>query len=246
MADLPYPLTCPRHVRAVDFGHVLVLVDYRTGAVRCLLPAASLSWRTAARTGRLDQMEPALARRLVTLGLLVPSDALTPWADPVKGEVPQASWGSAEHSAGIVCPARTAPTPTVGAAACLSAVFVAGRFGGMRSVVGLLRRAASTCERPATPEQALAAVQAVRRAGWYSPGRTVCLEESAAALLLLAARRRAVRWCHGVAPDPVRLHAWVQTVDGAHVAEPLATRDCTILLTVGGPSSVPSLIRSCG
>ncbi|MFE5591189.1 lasso peptide biosynthesis B2 protein [Streptomyces sp. NPDC056549] len=78
----------------------------------------------------------------------------------------------------------------------------------------------STAVRPATPEQAESAVLAVRRAAWFSPARTACLEESAAVVLLLASRRRSVVWCHGVAPDPVRLHAWVQTDDGTPAAEP--------------------------
>ncbi|WP_432060708.1 lasso peptide biosynthesis B2 protein [Streptomyces sp. S1] len=52
-------------------------------------------------------------------------------------------------------------------------------------------------------------------------------------MLLLAMRRLSVTWCHGVAPDPVRLHAWVQTVDGALVAEPESTRSCTPVLVIG-------------
>lgn len=91
----------------------------------------------------------------------------------------------------------------------------------------------STCRRPATPEQATAAVLAVRRVGWYAPFRTACLEESTAAALLLASRGLAVDWCHGVAADPVRLHAWVQTVDGEPVAEPASTFAYTPVLTIG-------------
>ncbi len=52
-------------------------------------------------------------------------------------------------------------------------------------------------------------------------------------MLLLAARNRRVLWCHGVAPDPVRLHAWVQTVDGAIVGEPESTGAYTPVLTIG-------------
>ncbi|WP_459250002.1 lasso peptide biosynthesis B2 protein [Streptomyces youssoufiensis] len=68
----------------------------------------------------------------------------------------------------------------------------------------------------------------------HSPARTACLEESAATVLLLAARRLSVTWCHGVAPDPVRLHAWVETDDGVPVAEPPSTFGYTPALTIGG------------
>ncbi|WP_078588533.1 MULTISPECIES: lasso peptide biosynthesis B2 protein [Streptomyces] len=78
-----------------------------------------------------------------------------------------------------------------------------------------------------------AAVHAVRRAAWHSPARTACLEESAAAVLLLASRRLSITWCHGVAADPVRLHAWVQTEDGSPVAEPPSTHAFTPVLTLG-------------
>ncbi|MFI5530614.1 lasso peptide biosynthesis B2 protein [Kitasatospora sp. NPDC051853] len=87
--------------------------------------------------------------------------------------------------------------------------------------------------RPANPDQAKAAVLAVRSAGWCSPARTACLEVSAATVLLLAARRLSVTWCHGIAADPVRLHAWVQTEDGVPVAEPPSTLAYTPVLTIG-------------
>ncbi|MFF7008310.1 lasso peptide biosynthesis protein [Streptomyces fimicarius] len=45
--------------------------------------------------------------------------------------------------------------------------------------------------------------------------------------------RLSVAWCHGIAADPVRLHAWVQTVDGASVAEPPSTLAYTPALTIG-------------
>lgn len=234
MADLPAFVTCPEHVRAVDFGHVLVLVDYLTGDVHCLLPAASISWQSAARTGRPGSMSHALAHRLIALGLLMPSAVLTPWPSPINAAPPSGSWGSTEHAAGIVRPPRTPLITTAGAAVGLVTVFAASRSGGMRRIVNLLDKAASTRRRPATPAQATAAVLAVRRAGWYSPGRTACLEESAAAFLLLARRRLAVDWCHGVACDPVRLHAWVETVHGIKAAEPLSTGAYTPVLTVGG------------
>jgi Transglutaminase-like superfamily len=104
----------------------------------------------------------------------------------------------------------------------------------MERALALLSAASARTNKPATAKQTTAAVNAVRRAGWFSPGRTACLEESVAAVLLLAARRRSVRWCHGIASDPVRLHAWVQTMDGVDIAEPSSTRAYTPVLTIGG------------
>jgi len=126
----------------------------------------------------------------------------------------------------------------LGAAAALALVFAVKHAGpadtAMLRITQLVTAATSTCRRPATPEHAATAVHAVRRAGWWSPGRTACLEESAAATVLLAARRRAIIWCHGVAADPVRLHAWVQTEDGTPVVEPPCTLAYTPTLTTMG------------
>ncbi|MER7910779.1 lasso peptide biosynthesis B2 protein [Streptomyces sp. NPDC096068] len=178
----------------MDFGHVLVVIDYRTGRVRCHVPGRS----------------------------------------PHPVAAPRASWGSAEHPAGLE---RPRASWTVSATAALATVFAVKNAGpgttAMRRVTTVIRAAASTCRRPATPAQAEAAVLAVRRAAWLFPGRAACLEESAATVLLLATRRLSVTWCHGVAPDPVRLHAWVQTVDGALVAEPGSTRSYTPVLVIG-------------
>ncbi|WP_221522121.1 lasso peptide biosynthesis B2 protein [Kitasatospora kifunensis] len=185
-------------------------------------------------------MPPALAAQLLDVGLLVPASAPAPWPSPVTACPVAASWGSAEHRAGIVRPARTRGA---GATAALTAVFAIKRAGSSRTamyrVTTALRAAASSCRRPASPGEATAAVLAVRRAGWHSPVRTACLEESAAAVLLLASRRLSVTWCHGVASDPVRLHAWVQTEDGTPAAEPPSTLAYTPALTIGARHQQP-------
>lgn len=103
----------------------------------------------------------------------------------------------------------------------------------MHRLTTALRRAVSTCRQPATHDQAQAAVLAVRRVAGTHAARTACLEESAAAVLLLATRRLSATWCHGVAPDPVRLHAWVQTDNGVPAAEPPSTLAYTAALTIG-------------
>jgi hypothetical protein len=224
----------------VDFGHVLVLIDYRTGRVHCLLPEGAAWWRTAAVSGRLDALPPIIARQFLSAGLLVPASSAKPWQPAVSAPVPRASWGSTEHPAGLARPPRG---PSAAASWALAAVFAVKRSGPAatttRRLVTAVRLASSTCRRPATLGQATEAVEAVRRAGWRSPGRTACLEESVAAVLLLAARRLAVVWCHGVAADPVRLHAWVQTWDGTTAAEPGETRAYAPVLTIGDPHHHP-------
>ncbi|MFJ4681550.1 lasso peptide biosynthesis B2 protein [Kitasatospora sp. NPDC088783] len=235
MPDLDV-LAPPAHVRAADFGHFLVLIDYRTGHVQGLLPAAATRFRDAARNGTAHPLAGPLANQLLAAGLLAPVPAATSWP-VITATTRAASWGSTEHPAGTV---RPAPIPAgsllaaAGALAAVAAVKAAGEHStSMLRVVRAVERATSTCRRPATPDQAKAAVLAVRAAGWYSPARTACLEESAAAVLLLAARRLSVTWCHGIAADPVRLHAWVQTEDGTPVAELPSTLAYTPVLTLG-------------
>ncbi|MCX4745306.1 lasso peptide biosynthesis B2 protein [Kitasatospora sp. NBC_01287] len=236
MSDLPTFAVPPLWVRAADFGHVLVLIDYRTGKIQGLLPAAAERFRQAARTGCLDPLSEQLASQLLDAKLLTPASAACPW--PVtEAATATGSWGSAEFPAGATRPkpvSRPALINAAGAVAAVASIKAAGsRSTTMLRVVRTVHWASSTCRRPATLEQAAAAVFAVRAAGWCSPARTACLEESIAVVLLLAARRLAVTWCHGVAADPVRLHAWVQTEDGTPVAEPLSTRAYTPILTLG-------------
>ncbi|WP_228447315.1 lasso peptide biosynthesis B2 protein [Streptomyces paludis] len=237
--ETPRFATSPSHVHAVDFGHVLVLIDYRGGLVQCLLPAAALQWRDTALTGRPAAMAPGLANHLLAAGLLAPTSSPQPWPAPITARPAPASWGSTEHPAGASRPPAVPCRSGLAAASALAFISAVKRAGDPRSamlrITTTLRTAASTRRRAATLAEAHAAVLAVRYAGWHFPGRTACLEESAAVTLFLAARRLAVTWCHGVAPNPVRLHAWIRTVDGTPVAEPPSTLAHTPVLTIGDP-----------
>ncbi len=84
--------TAPVHVRALDFGHVAVLVNYRNGHVQCLLPAAATLWRDAAATGHLDLIPPVLANRLLAAGLLIRTATPTPWPAPLTAKAATAGW----------------------------------------------------------------------------------------------------------------------------------------------------------
>jgi hypothetical protein len=242
MAEVPQFAAARSTIRSVDFGHVLVLIDYRNGRVRCLLPAAAAHWRDVALTGRLDAMPAALARTLLAGELLTPAGAPAPWETAMKASTPTASWGSIEHQVGLQRPGLTSLSATLSAAGALALVFAVEHAGPADTAMLRVTRlvtAASTCRSTATPAEAATAVRAVRAAAWWSPGRTACLEESAAAVVLLAARRLQVTWCHGIAADPVRLHAWVQTVDGSPVAEPPSTLAYTPVLTLGARHQHP-------
>lgn len=76
--------------------------------------------------------------------------------------------------------------------------------------------------RRASGEQALSALHGVRHAARFLPARIACLEESVATMLALTAEGYQASWCHGVAADPIRLHAWVEA-DGERVGEPAST-----------------------
>ncbi|MEV5581826.1 lasso peptide biosynthesis B2 protein [Streptomyces parvus] len=234
MTDVPPFAQAPRHVRAVAYPHLLVLIDYRTGQVQCLLPKAAAHWQEAARSGRLTAMPQPLAAHLIRTGALSPAREPTPWDAPLPAPSPAASWGGAEHPAGLT--RVTGPfsaTAAVALAATWSITRVGRRKRAMNQLIRALQASSSATCRPASPAEASDAVLAVRRTAWHAPVRTACLEESAAATFLLATRRLSVVWCHGIAADPVRLHAWVQTVDGGPVAEPPSTRAYTPALTIG-------------
>ncbi|WP_322768893.1 lasso peptide biosynthesis B2 protein [Frankia sp. Cr1] len=119
------------------------------------------------------------------------------------------------------------------ALAFILAVLRFGRGQGrLNRVMRLLGWASRRAAEPAEAEEAVQAIHAVRRAALLPVGRVACLEESAAVTLMLAAVGRRVRWCHGVAADPVRLHAWVVTCDGETVVEPVGTARFTVLRTI--------------
>ncbi|WP_281170516.1 lasso peptide biosynthesis B2 protein [Actinokineospora enzanensis] len=145
------------------------------------------------------------------------------------------SWGTQEVQAGRtpIPPVRYRALPL--AALALAGVLTVAHTGPARTrmarLTRLIRWATLRTVRPAMIERALEAIHAIRRVGMLAPGRVACLEESSAVVLMLAAYRQRVTWCHGVAADPIRLHAWVET-DGQPIAEPASTSRYTPLRTI--------------
>ncbi len=237
-------VTASAWIRAVDLDTITVLLDVRHGRVETLLGDARRVWECLAVTGDMlgaadaasvpvDRVEE-LVGYLTSRGLLTWTDSPRPWPAPVPGRPVRSSWGTRE------VPSRLDPPPVVGwrwrvrACAGLALTLAARqigrrdrRFARLTALVGLGRR----WTRPAETGEARDAVNAVRRVARLVPARVACLEESVAASVTLATAGRTATWCHGIAGDPVRLHAWI-TVDGHPVEEPATTGGYAPVLTV--------------
>lgn len=237
-------VSCPAHVRSAHLGSVTVLVDLHTGRVDTLLGWTSDAWAVLARTGDSNSVPVAvgvpadqaseLVQQLRTDDFLTDARAPHPW--PVPKTVPTApSWGTSEVAAGITPPGRTRFATTVLAGLALASVLVA-RDVGRRSrsfarIIALLTAVARWPRRGADPAVIEDALHCVRNVASVLPFRVACLEETAAAMLVLASTGRRAGWCHGVAADPIRLHAWI-ALDGQPVAEPASTARYTPLLQI--------------
>lgn len=238
---MPRYVTMPDQAAGCDLGPVTVLVNYRTGDVHTLHGPPARWLAELAATGNADAptvLDAAdAATVLATLcraGLLEPTPQPRPW--PTAAGQPLApSWGTDEVQAGRTpippVPYRLLPVAALALLVVL-AVAHSGRVSSrMARLIRLLGWTTHATIGPATAENARQAVYAVRRVGLFVPGRVACLEESVAVVLMLAVSRQRVVWCHGVAGDPVRLHAWVET-GGQPIAEPPSTRRYTPLRTI--------------
>ncbi len=168
------------------------------------------------------------------------SDAVTAMGATVV-DIPDTvlTWGTVEQAA---APPEPAPVPlrwrvvAVPVVLATATVWAAGRRRNRFS--RLVRLACSGRNLPpATRSQARYAVRAVRWAAQLLPMRWACLEDSTAAALVLTVARRRAEWRHGVALDPVRLHAWIAGPDGTPVEEPADTALYTPIYTPDGPGS---------
>lgn len=147
------------------------------------------------------------------------------------------SWGTFEQQAVLPEPAPIPMRWWIAAVPVVFATAAVRAAGPRRNRFSRLVRLACTGRDlpPATASQARYAVRAVRRAARLLPMRWACLEDSAAAALLLTAVRRRAEWRHGVAIDPVRLHAWIADPEGRPVEEPADTALYTPTYTPDGP-----------
>jgi hypothetical protein len=197
---LPTPT---KHTRTALTGRAGVVVNYRTGDTIVLTGGSLTRW--------LASLEHSAAPAPVTVRASV------------------VSWGTNEAPARLK---SVGPPPwawRVGAAAVLVATLATREGGRPGTKFGRLRRLAEVgCGLPpATTAHARLAVRSIRWAARALPARVACLEESTAASLLLALGGRGGAWRHGVATDPIRLHAWISDINGRPVEEPEHTGDYT-------------------
>ncbi|MGH3936543.1 MAG: lasso peptide biosynthesis B2 protein, partial [Pseudonocardiaceae bacterium] len=238
-------VSCPSHVRSANLGTLTALVDLRTGRVDALLGWAHDMWSALARTGDSTSAATAvdgasadqvteLVRHLRADGLLDTSPIPRPWMVP-EAPATTPSWGTHEVPAGTLRPGQTTISTTILAGVALSSVLVA-RCLGRRSrsfsrIVALLTESTRWPRRRAEPASVEHALHCVRNCASVLPFRVACLEETAAAMLVLACKGQRAGWCHGIAADPIRLHAWI-ALDGRPVAEPASTSRYTPLLHI--------------
>lgn len=151
------------------------------------------------------------------------------------------SWGTGETAAvlppstgrGLFWRLLCVPVFAVIAAALLLGPR-SGRLGRLLTLACLGRRLP-----PASTGRVHRALGAVRSVSSCLPGRWACLEQSVATSLLLALTGTRAEWRHGLATDPVRLHAWITDSDGRPVGEGPDIDAYTPIHTTDGPGVVP-------
>jgi hypothetical protein len=195
-------------VIAADTGQTIVLLDLRTGRAQALPGTARTRWRSR-----------------------------HPSAVPVPVRPAALSWGTSETAAAL--PALAAPPAAwaVRALAAIAVTLTARSAGGhRRSFARMVRlaRAASFRRHAAGLHEAEAALRAVRWTAQFVPARVACLEESVAAMVALSLAGRRADWRHGIASDPVRMHAWIEA-GGQPVDEPASIRAYTTLIRISPP-----------
>ncbi|MBN9795496.1 lasso peptide biosynthesis B2 protein [Pseudonocardia sp. TMWB2A] len=238
-------LVRPPEVRAADLGHTVVLLHARTGTVRALLGSQREAFLALDATGTWapGTAAEALAASLSSAGFLHPAQPGQVPAPIVDIPETDASWGTQEAPG--VLPVREPLSPAwAPIAACALAAVLLVRATGRRArafsrMLRLVRIAAWVARRPVRDVEAVAVLHCVRVIGGVSPFRTACLEETVAAMLALAVTGRRAGWCHGIAADPIRLHAWLR-LDGRPVGEPPSTLRFTPLIQLPEPTAAPT------
>lgn len=236
-------LRAPRRVVATDFGHVIVLVDYRTGRVNILHGGPAHWWAELCLTGDREttvcldrEREQEVADALVSRGWLVRTWRARPWPAPISGPEWRPSWGSRETTVELYDGPKQPRAVNVLAAVALAAVMArlgpAGRATRLARAIRLVVFATRFARRDAEPDHIERIVHAVRRIGATLPGSVTALEESTAAVVALAFTGRRTTWCLGVATDPNRFHTWLHDPAGEPVAEPVDLTPFALLRTI--------------
>lgn len=109
-----------------------------------------------------------------------------------------------------------------------------GRLGRLVTLACLGRRLP-----PAPTGHVRAALDSIRYVSTCLPGRWACLEQSVATAFLITLTGRRAEWRHGLATDPVRLHAWLADGEGRPVGEGPDIGAYTPIHTTDGPGPPP-------
>ena len=235
-------LTASPHVIACDLGPATVIVNYQTGGTLTLMTPSARWWADLATTGdpsKVTSMDVETASLLGDWlrhsGALVNTATPVPWDAPIAGQPWTLTFGTEEAQAGWTAPPSTPRRALVLALIGLALTLLIQRCGRQRARMGrtvrLLNWAAGRKAEPASTDEVTHVLNAVRRVGLLVPTRVACLEESTAAVVALSLSGRRATWCHGIAGDPIRLHAWV-ALNGRPVAEPQSTLRYTSLRTI--------------
>ena len=222
----------PRHVRGSVAAHGgSVLLNLRTGHWHALNAPAQQLWSELRRTGDFEDAVSGISagypaewrpriredaetllvalsdRRLVLLG---PKEA----SPPADVETESARPPNVVSATGPEGPGRRIRAH-VGLVVALLLLKLPFRWTTW--TVELTRR---RCRKEATVSEAISVLRAVDKAASRFPGRAACLERSLGAVLTAALCRRRVDLVMGVAEDPYRFHAWLETRGVAVLSAP--------------------------
>ena len=151
------------------------------------------------------------------------------------------SWGTGEVESVLPEALPISPPWYLAAAVAIAIVSVVQLLGPRRRRFARLVRLACVGSRlpPARTCHAWNSVNVVRSVSLFLPGRWACLEQSTAAAVLLSLLGQRAEWRHGVATDPIRLHAWIADKDGDPLAETCEINLYTPIYTPDGPVAIP-------
>lgn len=207
------------NLRLVCFPSTCVVLDVEKGTVLLLSEEAgqviSGVWNTGGAISSLS-LGPAQKQTLTALvntGVLVQREETPIWKGIKRGVPSSPSWGTRDS------PAALAPIPRsslrwyiLGALALL--VVLSNGLGDRGNAFAQVRRLVRRAEAGASDHAAaIQAAHAVRWVGRLLPLRVACWEEAASTAVALRWAGYRATFRHGVATDPVRLHAWVEVGD---------------------------------
>ncbi|MCK2242516.1 MULTISPECIES: lasso peptide biosynthesis B2 protein [unclassified Crossiella] len=223
-------LCVPRHIRITSSASgATFALNLRSGHWYVLNHLATTLWQEILRTGDSDRAADTLANQHPRLtpeefrrnARLLFTDLTEQGLLSLRSGVP-----TAEHLPMI---AQSKPLGSMAAAAArpsrwmlfLAHIGLLAAFCLLRlpfhltfRIVGALT--SRWCARATSQSEALVTVAAVEAAADRYPGRAACLERSLGCVITAALSRQGLRWVIGVAEDPCRFHAWVET-DGIAV-----------------------------